>query len=290
MATKPISIKDDVSDSVTTEMRKLGFTDYETKIYIRLLQESPATAYELSKSTGVPRPNTYNVLDSLSQRNVVLPVSADPARYVAVAPDVVFGQIMSSTREICDDLSSKLTVLSEPEDSQFVWTTKGETGVHEKVHQMIEGARTQIWIKAGDEILRRHRDALVAAAQRGVAMIIILFGSDPQEFRFSDKVDVYLHEGNGQRMGVADNLFTLIVDQSEVMMANAGRVVIGANTKNHSIVTMALGLLRHEYYIAELFMRLGNELTKEFGPHLSQLRAKCFTSEQFKAFQNHLGL
>ncbi len=28
------------------------------------------------------------------------------------------------------------------------------------------------------------------------------------------------------------------------MMANAGRVVIGANT-NHSIVTMAVGLLRH---------------------------------------------
>jgi sugar-specific transcriptional regulator TrmB len=271
-------------------MRKLGFTDYETKIYIRLLQESPATAYELSKTTGVPRPNTYNVLDSLTQRNVVLPVSAEPARYVAVAPDIVFRQIVSSTREICDDLSTKLAVLSEPEDSQLVWTTKGDARVHDKVQQMIEGARTQIWIKAGDEILRRHRDTLAAAAARGVGMIVILFGADAAEFKLSEKVHVYLHEGNGKRMGVADNLFTLIVDQDEVMMANAGRIVVGSHTKNHSIVTMALGLLRHEYYIAELFMRLGGELTAAFGPHLSQLRAKCFTQEQQAAFQEHLDL
>jgi sugar-specific transcriptional regulator TrmB len=286
---KRLSLQEDVADPVAAEMRKLGFTDYETRIYVRLLQESPATAYEISKATGVPRPNTYNALDALTQRNVVQPVSRDPVRYVAVAPAAVLGRIASSTREICDDLVRKLADFAEPEESRFVWTTRGEAAVHEKVRQMIREAREHIWIKAGDDVLRRHEGELRDAAARGVDMIIVLSGGDSAEaFRFGDRVRVFLHEGDGRRIGMADNLFTLIVDHAEVMTANTDGVVNGAHTRNPSIATMALGLVRHEYYLAEIFARLGPQLDAEFGPHLLKLRASCFTPEQFEAFKARL--
>jgi sugar-specific transcriptional regulator TrmB len=266
-------------------MRKLGFTEYETRIYIALLRESPATAYEIAKSTGVPRPNTYNALDTLAQRDVVQPVSADPVRYVPVPPELVFGRIAAATRSICEDLEEKLTKLSEPEDSRFVWTTRGDTAVHDHVRQMIEAAEDHIWIKAGESVIRRHAESLRAAAERGVSMVIVLFGEDAQEFRFSESVRVVLHEGNGRRMGMADNLFTVIVDHEEVMTANIDGSVSGAHTRNGSIVTMALGLLRHEYYLAEIFRRVGDVMTAEFGPHLYELRSEIFTTEQFAAFR-----
>jgi sugar-specific transcriptional regulator TrmB len=271
-------------------MRKLGFTEYETRIYIRLLQESPATAYEISKATGVPRPNTYTALDTLAQRDVVHPVSADPVRYVPVPPDLVFGRIASSTRSICDDLAQRLKSLSEPDDdSRFVWTTHGDTAVHDHVRQMIEAAENHIWIKAGEVVVRRHAAALREAAARGVSMVIVLFGEDADEFRFSERVRVVLHEGNGRRMGMADNLFTVIVDHEEVMTANIDGSVSGAHTRNRSIVIMALGLLRHEYYLAEIFRRLGDVMTAEFGPHLTDLRSEIFTPEQFAAFRAQVG-
>lgn len=270
-------------------MRKLGFTEYETRIYIRLLRESPATAYEISKATGVPRPNTYNALDTLAQRDVVQPVSADPARYVAVPPDMVFGRIAASTRTICDDLAERLTTLSEPDESRFVWTTHGDTAVHDHVRQMIEAAENHIWIKAGEGVLRRHAAALREAGSRGVSMVIVLFGEDAEEFRFGERVRVVLHEGNGRRMGMADNLFTIIVDHEEVMTANIDGQVSGAHTRNRSIVIMALGLLRHEYYLAEIFRRVGGVMTAEFGPHLRDLRAEIFTPEQFAAFRAQIG-
>lgn len=270
-------------------MRKLGFTEYETRIYMRLLRESPATAYEIAKATGVPRPNTYNALDTLAQRDVVLPVSADPVRYVPVPPEMVFGRIAASTRTICDDLAERLTTLSEPDDSRFVWTTHGDTAVHDHVRQMIEAAENHIWIKAGEGVVRRHAEALRTAAARGVSMVIVLFGDDGDEFRFSDAVRVVLHEGNGRRMGMADNLFTVIVDHEEVMTANIDGSVSGAHTRNRSIVVMALGLLRHEYYLAEIFRRLGGVMTAEFGPHLHDLRAEIFTPEQFAAFRAQIG-
>jgi sugar-specific transcriptional regulator TrmB len=270
-------------------MRKLGYTEYETRIYIRLLQESPATAYEISKATGVPRPNTYNALDTLAQRDVVHPVSADPARYVPVPPDRVFGRIAASTRSICDDLAERLKTLSEPDDGRFVWTTHGDTAVHDHVRQMIEAAESHIWIKAAEGVVRRHAAALHAAADRGVSMVIVLFGEDAEEFRFSERVRVVLHEGNGRRMGIADSLFTIIADHREVMTANIDGSVSGAHTRNRSIVIMALGLLRHEYYLAEIFRRLGGVMTAEFGPHLNDLRTEIFTPEQLAAFRRQIG-
>ena len=68
------------------DLKRIGFTDYEARIYVQLLRQSPATAYEIAKHAGVPRPNTYQALEALTQRRAVLPVSENPARYVAADP------------------------------------------------------------------------------------------------------------------------------------------------------------------------------------------------------------
>jgi sugar-specific transcriptional regulator TrmB len=44
-----------------------------------LLRAYTATAYEVSKRSGLPRPNTYGVLESLTKKMAVQPVSKDPA-------------------------------------------------------------------------------------------------------------------------------------------------------------------------------------------------------------------
>ncbi|HDL19432.1 MAG TPA: TrmB family transcriptional regulator, partial [Bacteroidetes bacterium] len=36
-------------------MKQLGFTNYEAKTYLYLLKNNPATRYELSKYSAVPR-------------------------------------------------------------------------------------------------------------------------------------------------------------------------------------------------------------------------------------------
>lgn len=290
MAGKRIKVVHAAPHRLSAELQKLGFTDYEARVYIRLLQESPATAYELSKNTSVPRSNAYSALDALAQRGVVQPVSEDPVRYVAIPPEVVFDRIAKSTRQLCDDLADELGSMRKPEDEQFVWVLRDEKLVHEKIANMIDGARQHIWIKAADEILRRHKAELAAAAKRGTEILAVMFGKDADEFRFSGKTRVFLHEGNGVRMGTADNHFTVVVDHGEVMMANVEAEVFAAHTQNVSIVTMAESLIRHEYYLAEIFTRLPKEMTRAFGPHLFELRATCFTAEQLAAYKQRMGL
>jgi len=271
-------------------LRQLGFTDYEARIYIQLLKNSPATAYEISKAAGVPRANSYAALEALAQRGAVLPVNEEPLRYVAAPPKSLFEGISRQTRALCSDLSDRLSVIAPNNTDYHVWTTHGEVAVQEKIETMIAESRQSIWIKAADDVVRRHKTSLQIAAARGVSLIIVLFGPDAGEFRFNKNCRVYVHESDGTRMGTADNLFTIAVDHQRMLTANMEGDVMAAYTSCPPIVTMALSLIRHDLYIAEIFAHFGPQIDKAFGPYLRDIRLSCFTPDQIVSFKQRTGV
>lgn len=276
----------DAAAKLPPELKSLGFSDYEARVYVSLLENSPSTAYELAKKSGVPRPNTYTALSALSERGAAMPVSEAPIRYVAKDPRQLFDAIAQRTRAACDDLAERLSQLTTPPSDDYVWNLSGNAEVTAKMTEMIQGAETAIWIKAGPEVLRPHARALAeATAQRGVRLVAILFGDDPEEFRFNDNCEIHVHEASGVRMGTADNLFTMIVDHHEMLTANETSQIQAAHTRNQAVVKMALSLLRHDYYIAEIFKRFKPEIDAEFGPHLARLRQRSYTPEQLESFR-----
>lgn len=278
------------SNELADDLKRLGFTDYEARIYLQLLRQSPATAYEVAKAAGMPRPNTYQALESLAQRGAVLLVSEAPARYIAAPPEELFETIARQTTALCSNLADQLSKLAPVADDQNVWTLRGDLAVHDKIDALISESKKSIWVKAADDILRRHKPALKAAAERGVEIIIVLFGQDAEEFQFSQSCRIYIHEGSGVRMGSADNLFTLSVDHNEMLTASTDGEVKAAHTRNHPIVNMAQSLIRHDYYMAEIFERFGSEIEAAFGPHLRSLRMACFSPAEIESFKQKTGL
>ncbi|MDP0926194.1 helix-turn-helix domain-containing protein [Paracoccus onubensis] len=275
---------------VISDLRKLGLTEYEGRVYFQLLCESPATAYEIAKAANLPRPNTYNALESLVQRGAVLPVSESPARYVAAPPEQFLDSVARRTSTLCTAITSRLKDVARPIDDQYVWTLRGVTNVHDKIASLIDGSQESLMIKASDEILRRHTDSLRAAAERGVEMLMVLFASDVSEFRFGPNCKVYSHEGNGVRMGKTDNLFTIAADHVEMVTAQILEVVVAVHTRNEPIVTMAESLVRHDFYMAEIFQRFGPQIDDAFGPYLRDLRLACFTPAQADSFRLKTGI
>ena len=276
---------------ILADLRTLGFTDYEAKVYLALVEGSPATAYEISHSSGVPRPNTYSALRALAARSAVMPVSENPVRYVPQAPDRLFKSIASQTGRLCSDLSDRLSELAGSPQDQYVWNLRGEAEVHSKLEEMITNAKQDIWIKAAPETLRVHKAALRAAAsKRRVRLMVILFGDDPGEFRFNRRCEIYVHEGSGVRMGTADNLFTIAIDHNEMLTANMDGDIYAAHTANSAVVKMALSLIRHDYYMAEIFHQFIDQIDEVFGPHLRDLRLRSYTAEQIESFSEKTGL
>jgi len=271
-------------------LRQLGFTDYEARIYLQLLKVSPATAYEISKAAGVPRANAYAALEALAQRGAVLPVNEEPLRYVAKPPKNLFEGIAKQTRALCSDLSAELSVFAPSDQDAYVWTLHGDVAVQDRIETMIGESRRSIWIKAADDVIRPHKASLQKAAARGVSLIVVLFGRNADEFRFNRNCRVYIHEGDGTRMGTADNLFTIAVDHQRMLTANTEGDVIAAYTSCAPIVTMAHSLIRHDLYMAEIFAKFGPQIETTFGPYLRDIRLSCFTPDQVASFKERTGL
>lgn len=281
--------KDDTTGDFLADFRQLGFTEYEAKVYMQLLAQAPATAYEIAKATGVPRPNTYNALESLTKRGAVQPISQNPAKYVASPPDRHLLNLGRQTMALCDSLSKELAKLRVDQDDPYVWNVQGDLAIHRKIQSLISESQRTIRIKADEEILRPHAEALREAAARGIDILIILFGKDVEAFRFSPNCRVYLHEGNGVRMGSADNLFTLTVDHQIALTATTDNMT-AFYTRNYAVVQMADTLIRHDYYMARIHMRFGELIDNEFGPHLQELRMSSFSPEQVRTFLERTGL
>jgi sugar-specific transcriptional regulator TrmB len=276
-------------DGLLQQFKQIGFTEYEARVYIQLLRQSPATAYEIAKACGVPRPNTYNALESLAKRGTVQPVSENPMRYVAAPPDRHLSAIARQTVALCDTLAQDLSRLKTPEDDPYVWNVQGEAAITRKIDELIGDSQHTIWVKASSDFLREHSDALRAAAARGVQMLIVIFGTDTEEFRFSPNCRVYLHENTGIRMGTADNLFTLTFDLSQVLTAATDNLT-AFYTRNHAVVQMANTLIRHDFYMAEIHARFGDQIDAAFGPHLRDLRMNSFTEAQIASFRQMTGV
>jgi len=283
-----------ISDSeIIDDLKSLGFTEYEAKIYLEALHAAgvPKTAYELAKLSGVPRSNTYSALEVLARKGAVLPVTESPTCYVAANPRDMFDALAAQTAFTCSRVAKELERLAPRVENQYVWILRGEESTGAEIERLLASAKKSIWIKASDTVLRKHAATLKKAAKKsGMSVMIVLFGKDKSEFEFNKNCRVYIHENDGTRMGKADNLFTIVVDFDEMITVNAGDQYIGARTRSQTIVTMALSLIRHDYYMAEIFQKFGDQINAEFGRYLMKLRLEAYTPDQTESFYENTGL
>jgi HTH-type transcriptional regulator, sugar sensing transcriptional regulator len=262
------------------DLQGVGFSDYEAKAYIALLRLQTATAYEVSKDAGLPKANGYTVLESLTKKGAVQPISTSPARFMAIPPRILFKRIAEGTERLCDRLVGGLSRLDTIPREEFVWQLTDRNEIRSKIDQMIAEARTHIWVKGSENLLEPHCTALKKASRRGICIRIILFGSRLGNFDFGSGSRTWLHEGNGMPVGMSTSLLTITRDYEEALIVDLGNNAHGSHTRSRPIVNLADTLIRHEIYFAEIFERFGNEIQEEFGPALYRLRASYLPKEQ----------
>jgi hypothetical protein len=228
----------------------------------------------------VPRANVYGAIENLVKKGAVQMVGQQPARFVPVPPKELMSNIAKSTSDRCERITSLIKDVETDTTQEVVWTIKGEEKVHDRISAMIDRAEEHIWIKASEDILEQHLTAMKAAHDRGVKIVIILFGTRKEMFSFGKRTRIYLHEGDGFRVGSADNLFTMTIDYAEAITARMKDDYLGAHTRSGPVVTMAETIIRHEIYLAEIFSRFNTEIVDAFGPYLLNLRRSLFSKEQ----------
>lgn len=89
----------------------LGLTRYEARAYLALLGRRDATPPEIARIGPLPRQRAYDVLASLSERGLVVPVPGQGLRYRAQPPDHVTDLLIAVRRREVDRLAQNSTDL-----------------------------------------------------------------------------------------------------------------------------------------------------------------------------------
>lgn len=101
-------------------LERFGFTPTETKVYEVLLRIGASTGYAVSKVAGLARANAYQALDGLVRRGAARRSATIPAKYAALAPEAVVGELERGMRRDLDTLQQSLRSL--PRDSAVAQT------------------------------------------------------------------------------------------------------------------------------------------------------------------------
>lgn len=77
-------------ESLITTLKQFGLTEYEAKVYVALVTQSPAAASDVSKRSTVPRARVYGTLDGLAEKGLVLKEQAEKTAVYRALPVELF--------------------------------------------------------------------------------------------------------------------------------------------------------------------------------------------------------
>jgi sugar-specific transcriptional regulator TrmB len=268
----------------------VGFTRSEATAYLILLQDYPATAYEISKRGALTKAGVYGALDSLTQKGAVQPVSEGPVKYAPVDPDRFFSQISRRMTLLCRDLASSLAQPEKKKIKEYVWALFGDADIDEKIIDMIQRAEDHIWLKGSSHLMTRYLIPLKEASRRGVKILTILFGDQQSAdaFAFGRHSKLYMHEGSGNILATGNKQFVIATDFAETLIANFGERAEASYTRSQGLVFMAETMIRHEVYLAEIMEEFGPAIEKRFGKSLSSIRSQYLPADLAQELEKYL--
>ena len=226
-------------DTVTQRLKDLGFTIYEAKAYVSLLEHYPVTRYELSRNSGVPRSAIYNVIHRLEELGAVAAQSSEPEKYIPLPPDKLFEML---SRQFDHRLQAAKKYLKDFEIQivpDQLWNIVGYENMILKAKELIQNAKKAIYISIWHrEFILLQKD-LQKAHKRGVQIYIYSF-TDLPETPGANIFGYGLLEKELEKIWA--HKIILIIDKNEVLMGEADNLQKKKTvwTTNRALIDIAL--------------------------------------------------
>jgi sugar-specific transcriptional regulator TrmB len=255
-------------------LQQLGFSQYEARCYVGLLNKEPQTGYSVAKSTGVPQPKVYEALRKLVSRGAAFELAGSPTRFMPTPPTALLDQLESGVavhldeaRRAAADLVEDTAPAVEVLASLNQWTAIVQSAV-----RLVDQAERRIYVSASAAQLADVSAALQQALDRGVDVVVLCFGAMPFE---DDRVKLYRHlstEGVIYRSHQARHLALISDSLSAVWaLANDGRTWSAIETTSQLVIAALKGFIRHDIDMQQVFDGFGPALIDRYGPGLEAL-------------------
>jgi Cd2+/Zn2+-exporting ATPase len=246
-----------------SKLTELGFTEYEAKVYLALLDSYPATGYQISKDAGVPRSMVYEALGRLKVRGAVLETPDERATlYRPLPPDVLLDSHQAEQQRLVGELRAGMAARYEHRDEDRVWSIRGRDTVLSYARELIRQAQREVYLVLDDSDVAALSDAACAAAERGVDVSAVLTGEATLGYGQIVRhppLESQLHELSGTLL--------VVVDGREVLVtANGDHETTATVTRNRNLVLIARQFVWMEVFAQRIFSRLGSDLLLRLDP------------------------
>ncbi|MDE1873231.1 MAG: TrmB family transcriptional regulator [Thaumarchaeota archaeon] len=155
-------------EKIKKEMVKFGLTHNQAKIYIYLGKYGAKTAPEVVKSLGMPRTETYFILNTLQSKGIVTAEFSSPTRYVALPIEQAISTLINTEKENLNILAKQEKSVTEMwkeipafaiETTELkqdrLQTMEGTGQIYSKIKDMIKTAREQIIVFGSEKDISR---------------------------------------------------------------------------------------------------------------------------------------
>lgn len=167
-----------VKDELLAKLRRyFGLNLYEAKIWAALLSRGVSTAGELSDIANVPRSRSYDVLESIEKKGLVVQKIGKPIKYIAISPKEVVERVKKNLKKEAHDKIERLNELKDSdllielnslhsqgvemvEASDMTGSLKGRHNLYDHLEHNIKNAEKSVTLMTSTEGLMRKADAL----------------------------------------------------------------------------------------------------------------------------------
>jgi sugar-specific transcriptional regulator TrmB len=267
-----------MSNDSIDKLVKIGFSEYEAKAYVALLRESPVTGYQLSKLSGVPRSMIYEVVGKLTARGAAMTLRTGGSTKYAPVPAAEFlDQLHREHEELTDSLKDHLAVLTSAPDLDYVWNIEGHENIMAKAMEMIDQAKTRVYLAVLPATFPDLQPALEEAIGRGVRVVI--YTTNGLDLPGGQVVIAHVSE---ETLGQAGGLgLILVMDGEEVLVAEwlTATQARASWTSSRLLVFIAEHHLRTDLYLPQILALLGDEALEIIQEEDRDLFARALESQ-----------
>lgn len=260
-----------VVNNLTDTLKTIGFSEYEAKAYLCLLRIQPSSAYEISRSSGIPSSKIYEIIARLVDKQVFMPDGeGNKKKYMALSPDEFIARQRQQFGDTLSVLEKDLPSMANGKAVSFIWNISDYPSLVEKATQLITHAKQTLLLSAWSTERNLLEPFLSRAEKRGVKIAAIHFGQKKHGAGkiFPHPIEDTLYQEKGGRGLV------LISDTSAALMGTISDTseTHGAFSANQGFVTLAEDYIKHDIYITKIVSRFDDLLIRRFGTNYHHLR------------------
>ncbi|WP_339251706.1 helix-turn-helix domain-containing protein [Sporosarcina sp. FSL W8-0480] len=259
-------------EQVINSLKKNGFTEYESKIYISLLETHPANGNMIALSSGVPGPKVYEALRRMQEKGYVYSVfGGDKSQSRRYSP-IPYQDLLKMFEEVFVEnyhlLEREFKTLATSVDLEWkeLFHIDGYGPSIQAIKDEIEFAEKQILISAWSKEINVIYDYLLRAHERGVKIVSTIFDEYPIPTPWVN-VRHFTFESSKKRH---DGELNIVFDNSRVIILEA-LSEYAVVSSHQSLVNITVNYIRHDIYINKVIDDFKASLKEKYGENLEGL-------------------